>query len=120
VDDEPDLLQLFSGVLKSAGFDVISFDNPLSAVDYMQEHHSEICLLVTDWRMPEMNGLELTKKVTEIDNEIKSMLMSAYDLEKDQLKEINNNDYLRKPIENNKLIDAVKNEVYGTIILQAT
>ena len=42
VDDEPDLLQLFSGVLKPAGFDVISFDNPLSAVDYMQEHHSEI------------------------------------------------------------------------------
>ena len=81
----------------------------------MQEHHSEICLLVTDWRMPEMNGLELTKKVTEIDHEIKAMLMSAYDLEKDQLKEINKNDYLRKPIENNKLIDAVKKEVYGTI-----
>ena len=50
-----------------------------------------------------------------IDDEIKAMLMSAYDLEEDQLKEINKNDYLRKPIENNKLIDAVKKEVYGTI-----
>ena len=79
------------------------------------ENHSEICLLVTDWRMPKMNGLELTKKVTEIDHEIKAMLMSAYDLEEDQLKEINKNDYLRKPIHMNKLIDAVKKEVYGTI-----
>ena len=75
----------------------------------------EISLVITDWCMPQMNGLELTKKVTEIDHEIKAMLMSAYDLEKDQLKEINKNDYLRKPIENNKLIDAVKKEVYGTI-----
>ncbi len=115
VDDEPDLIQLFSGVLKSAGFDAISFDNPISAVDYVQEHRSEISLLVTDWCMPQMNGLELTKNVLAIDDEIKVILMSAYDLEEDQLKEINKNDYLRKPIHMNKLIDAVKKEVYGTI-----
>ena len=65
--------------------------------------------------MPQMNGLELTKNVLAIDDEIKVILMSAYDLEEDQLKEINKNDYLRKPIHMNKLIDAVKKEVYGTI-----
>ena len=36
-----------------------------------------------------MNGLELTKTVLAIDDEIKVILMSAYDLEEDQLKEIN-------------------------------
>jgi two-component SAPR family response regulator len=115
VDDEPDLVQLFYEELKSAGFDPIPFDNPKTAIDYVRECRLEISLVITDWCMPQMNGLELTKNVLAIDHEIKAMLMSAYDLEKDQLKEINNNDYLRKPIENNKLIDAVKKEVYGTI-----
>jgi two-component SAPR family response regulator len=39
--------------------------------------------------MPEINGLELTKKVAELDSEIEVMLMSAYELDADKLKEVN-------------------------------
>ena len=63
--------------------------------------------------MPDMNGLELTKRITEIDNEISVMLMSAYELEQDQLKEINKDDYLKKPFHMAKLIDSIKREYFA-------
>ena len=86
VDDEPDLVNLFTDALKAGDLNAIGFDIPLTALEYISENHLTICLVVTDWKMPDMNGLELTKRITEIDNEISVMLMSAYELEEDQLK----------------------------------
>jgi DNA-binding NtrC family response regulator len=108
VDDEPDLVNLFTDALKAGDLNAIGFDNPLTALEYISENHSTICLVVTDWKMPDMNGLELTKRITEIDNEIGVMLMSAYELDQDQLKEINKNDYLKKPVHMTKLIDSIE------------
>jgi DNA-binding NtrC family response regulator len=113
VDDEPDLAQLFTEALKAADLNAVGFDSPLIALDYIKENHSTICLVVTDWKMPQINGFELTKKVAEIDNEIGVMLMSAYELEQDQLREINKNDYLRKPVHMAKLIDSIKREYFA-------
>jgi two-component system, cell cycle sensor histidine kinase and response regulator CckA len=113
VDDEPDLVNLFTDALMVAELNAIGFDNPLTALDYISENHSTICLVVTDWKMPQINGFELTKKVAEIDNEIGVMLMSAYELEQDQLKEINKDDYLKKPVHMAKLIDSIKREYFA-------
>jgi two-component SAPR family response regulator len=55
-----------------------------------------------------MNGLELAKLVQQMDKEIKIVVMSAFELDKDQLKEINKEDYLRKPMHVSKLIESVK------------
>jgi two-component SAPR family response regulator len=63
--------------------------------------------------MPELDGLELTKRIAEIDSEIGVMLMSAYELEQNQLREVNKNDYLRKPIHMDKLIETIKNEYFA-------
>ena len=113
VDDESDLTNLFTHALKAADLNAIGFDNPLTALEYTRENHDTICLIVTDWKMPDMNGLELTKKVNEIDNEIGVMLMSAYELDEDQLKEINKEDYLKKPVHMAKLIDSIKREYFA-------
>ena len=113
VDDEPDLANLFTHALKAADLNAIGFDSPLAALEYTRENHHTICLIVTDWKMPDMNGLELTKKVNEIDNEIGVMLMSAYELDEDQLKEINKEDYLKKPVHMTKLIDSIKREYFA-------
>ena len=113
VDDDSDLAQLFTDAIKSGGLFAIGFDKPLAAVDYLRKHHSEVCLVVTDWKMPEMNGLELTHKVADIDDEIQVMLMSAYELQQDQLKEVNKNEYLRKPVHIKELIDTIKKEYFA-------
>jgi len=52
-------------------------------------------LVVTNWKMIETNGLLLINRIAENDEEIQVMLISAYELEQDQLKEVNKNDYLK-------------------------
>ena len=64
--------------------------------------------------MPQTNGLDLTKRVLEIDEEIKILLMSAFEIEQKQINEVNVGDYL-KPIHMNQLIDAARKEVYSTV-----
>ena len=113
VDDEPDLVNLFTDALKAADLNAIGFDHPLTALEYIRDNHNTICLIVTDWRMPDIDGLELTKRVNEIDNEIGIMLMSAYELDEDQLKEINKDDYLKKPVHMRNLIDSIKREYFA-------
>jgi len=113
IDDEPDLANLFTDALKAADLNAIGFDNALTALKYISDNHSTICLIVTDWKMPDMNGLELTKRVNEIDNEIGIMLMSAYELQEDQLKEVNKDDYLRKPVHIGQLIETIKREYFA-------
>jgi len=113
VDDDSDLAQLFTEAIKSGGLNAIGFNKPLAALNYLRNHHSEVCLVVTDWKIPEMNGLQLTLKVAEIDDEIEVMLMSAYELEQDQLREVNKNDYLKKPVHIQTLIDTIKKEYFA-------
>jgi DNA-binding response OmpR family regulator len=111
VDDEPTLAQLFCDGLQSAGFKAKEFDDPEAAMEYVSMNHPKIALVITDWRMPKINGLGLAKAIRQIDDEIKIMLMSAYELEQDQLKETEKDDYLKKPIHMAKLIETVKKEL---------
>jgi DNA-binding NtrC family response regulator len=108
VDDEVDLANLFADVLNSEGFEAITFSDPLSAIGHLNSHHHDFSMVITDWRMPSMNGLELAKLVQQMDKEIKIVVMSAFELDKDELNEINKEDYLRKPMHVSKLIESVK------------
>src|SRR6202161_3145252 len=56
--------------LQNAGYAVTSFDNGLSAYDRLREEPFE--LLLTDIVMPEMDGIELARRATELDPEIRS------------------------------------------------
>ena len=75
-------------------------------------------MVITDWKMPKMSGFELIRKIDEMDQDIKIVLMSAYELEEDQLKEVNKDDYLKKPIHMSKLIETVKKELTQTPYLK--
>jgi DNA-binding NtrC family response regulator len=113
IDDEPNLVNLFTDALKVGDLNAIGFDNPFTALEYIRENHDTICLIVTDWRMPDIDGLELIKQIAGIDNEIGIMLMSAYELDEDQLKEVDKDDYLRKPVHIGQLIETIKREYFA-------
>jgi DNA-binding NtrC family response regulator len=114
VDDEKDILFLYSECLKSDGYQTISFDNPIEALDYLDKNDniSNCSLVITDYKMPQMSGLDLVKKIIEKDSKpkIKTMLVSAYlknDLLKDNLDMKKIDKIIEKPIN----IDKLKNEV---------
>ena len=63
VDDEKDILDLFSEYLSSNGFNTISFQNPLEALNYFYQNQSNCSLVITDYKMPQMSGIDLIKKI---------------------------------------------------------
>ena len=114
VDDEKDILFLYSECLKSGGYQTISFDNPIEALNYLNENDniSNCSLVITDYKMPQMSGLDLVKKIREKDSKskVKTMLVSAYlknDLLKDNVDMKKIDKIIEKPID----IDKLKNEV---------
>ena len=80
VEDEKDILDLFTEYLSSNGFNTISFQNPMKALNYFYQYQSNCFLVITDYKMPQMSGLELIKKVREkdIDYKIKTIVISAF------------------------------------------
>jgi len=68
-EDDNDMRRFLVKALQNAGYDVISFDNGLSAYQRLREEPFE--LLLTDIVMPEMDGIELARRASELDPDIK-------------------------------------------------
>ena len=63
-EDDSDMRRFLVKALQNAGYDVISFDNGLSAYQRLREEPFE--LLLTDIVMPEMDGIELARRAAEL------------------------------------------------------
>jgi len=75
-EDDNDMRRFLVKALQNAGFDVISFDNGLSAYQRLREEPFE--LLLTDIVMPEMDGIELARRASELDPDIKIMFITGF------------------------------------------
>jgi DNA-binding response OmpR family regulator len=76
VDDEPDITLTFKIALESTGlYEVYTFNEPLKALANFKAHSYD--LVITDIKMPTMNGCEFSQKVKEIDNNVKICFLTA-------------------------------------------
>jgi two-component system cell cycle response regulator CpdR len=75
-EDDNDMRRFLAKALQNAGYDVLSFDNGLSAYNRLREEPFE--LLLTDIVMPEMDGIELARRATELDPDIKVMFITGF------------------------------------------
>ena len=112
VDDNEDLLDTFAMILKRRGFNVETASDGVSAVDKFKEHDFDVTLM--DIVMPEMNGVEASRKIKESQPEASIILMTAYSDEdliqiarKEGVRRI-----IQKPIRIDKLIELI-NEAAG-------
>ena len=79
VDDELELACLFKAFLKNEGYDVVSFTDPLLALEYFKETADKHSLIITDLRMPDICGIDLAKSIREFNSKIKIFLMTAFE-----------------------------------------
>ena len=79
VDDEAELATLFKHAVEMMGLHAVSFTNPLLAFEYFENNKNKFSLVITDLRMPGMCGLELAKKVKELNDSVKIFLITAFD-----------------------------------------
>ncbi|WP_132030800.1 cell cycle two-component system response regulator CpdR [Aquabacter spiritensis] len=75
-EDDNDMRRFLVKALQNAGYQVASFDNGRSAYERMREEPFE--LLLTDIVMPEMDGIELARRATELDPDLKVMFITGF------------------------------------------
>jgi DNA-binding NtrC family response regulator len=113
VDDEEDIVSLFTEVLQENGFLVIGFTNPLFIIDYIRDFPDQIGLILIDYKMPQMTGCELANQIFAINPKIKMVLITAYD---DIVNNALNLEIIKKPITLNRLLEIVKRYMNRSII----
>ena len=80
VDDESDIVSIFKQALNKKGFHVFGFTDPLLALEHFQINSKQYSIVISDLRMPAMNGYEFIRKVKEIKPEVKVFLMTAFEI----------------------------------------
>src|ERR1700730_16042741 len=74
--DDVDMRRFLVKALANAGYDVVSFGNGLEAYERLKEE--PFSLLLTDIVMPEMDGIELARKASELDPDLKIMFITGF------------------------------------------
>ena len=87
VDDEFDIVNVIKLYLQEKGLNVFGFTDPLLALEHFRINCKNYMLIISDIRMPGMNGFEFVRKVREIIPTIKVLLMSAFEVNSVELSE---------------------------------
>ena len=78
VEDEQQVRELLSEVLKSAGYSVFQASNGVQAIEVFRKHSDDIRIVVTDLIMPEMNGRDMALQLRTMRPDIMILFMSGY------------------------------------------
>jgi CheY-like chemotaxis protein len=118
-DDDPVLLETAADALESLGITAEQAKNGLEALEMVRRRHEagkDYSVIILDWRMPDMNGVETIRRIrAEVDARIPILLTSAYDWSdiEGKAKEAGANGFCCKPLFRSRLYQKI-NELLGT------
>jgi CheY-like chemotaxis protein len=85
LDDEFDIINPIKHSLQGIGLHVYAFTDPNLALEHFRINCKDYILVISDIRMPGMNGFEFVRRVREIRPAIKVLLMSAFEINSTEL-----------------------------------
>ena len=110
VEDEPEIRELLNFALTRAGFDVAEAESGEKALQYLDQKLPD--LMVVDWMLPGMSGVELAKRIRkdELAGAMPLLMLTARTDESDLLKSFAHgiDDYMSKPFSPKELIVRIK------------
>ena len=90
LDDDFDIATLVKMTLQGNGFkNVFLFTDPLSALKDFRINHMTYSVVISDIRLPIMNGFEFVRQISRIKPEIKILFMTAFDTNDNDLLAMN-------------------------------
>jgi nitrogen regulation protein NR(I) len=103
VDDEPNLRRILAAQLSRDGYDVLTAEDGEQGLEVLREHH--IDLVITDLKMPKLDGMELLRRALAEDRELPIVMITAHgtiDTAVEALK-LGAFDYLTKPFDKDEV-----------------
>jgi DNA-binding NtrC family response regulator len=105
------------GLLKN-GFSVEAFTNPEEALQSFKSDAESYCLVLSDVRMPSISGIQLSKKVKEINPNVKVVLMTAFEIRDTEFSKVfpstQVDGFVQKPIGIKELTDKILSVIGDT------
>jgi len=115
VDDDRDILFTFKSILSVAGYNVDAFADSKEALSHFKRRDpSYYDLIVTDIRMPKINGFQLYQKLKELKTDIRVVFTTAFEVPGnmlDAIPDIKGSDIIKKPIEEDLFVNKIKTAI---------
>src|SRR5215467_2791968 len=120
LDDDFDLVNLIKTGLQKKNYSVFAFTDPHLALEHFKINSSKYEIVISDLRMPSMNGIEFLKNVKGIRSDIKIFLMTAFEIDdlKSSIGSLKIDEFLEKPF-SIRVLNATINNYYKINVLEA-
>jgi DNA-binding NtrC family response regulator len=105
IDDETDLLDLLKLILtEKTDYNILTTTDPKQALDWCREYHADV--LISDLRMPQLEGIELLKILQTQDKTIPFIIMTAYGTIESAVEAMRQGafDYITKPFRKEQIL----------------
>jgi DNA-binding NtrC family response regulator len=117
IDDELDITVLFRDAIRRIrGISIFTFTNPIMALEHFKINRKDYRLIVCDLRMPGINGIELLKRIKELNPLVRTVLMTAFEFDDELFQQYAEkqiiNGFLQKPILLKDLVKEVDNQLH--------
>jgi two-component system cell cycle response regulator CpdR len=112
VDDDFDICNLTRMALQKQGLDVYGFTDPLLALEHFRANCDSCNIVISDLRMPAMNGIEFLQNIKKVKPTTKVLIMSAFTIEGDPeyaglFKQTKINGFIQKPMSMRQLTQTI-------------
>ena len=111
VDDDPDIVHVIKLGLLRKGFLVDAFTNPEKALYGFKSNAKAYCLVLSDIRMPYLSGIQLARKVKDINSGVKVVLMTSFEIRDNEFSKVfpslHIDGFVQKPIGISALINKI-------------
>jgi DNA-binding NtrC family response regulator len=118
VDDDLDITVLFRDALQTmSGVTVFTFTDPVLALEHFQINDFAYVLVISDFKMPGLNGMEFLKRIKEANRFVRTILMTAFTIDDKMFREYTKNKiinaFLQKPIGMHDLLKEVDSQLHS-------
>ena len=84
IDDDAFVLRVHAEMLRSMGYVPFTFESPEDALEYLRGYREHVSMVITDYRMPKMNGIDFIGKFRHFDSHTPAAILTAFASEVDQ------------------------------------
>lgn len=116
IDDDQSIRDTLTNYLKKKNFEIFSAKDGIEGFDKIKKYRPD--LVISDIRMPGINGLELLKMIKEFDNRINVIIMTAFDDMQSTIKAMQDGayDFIEKPLELERLKTSIKRALENKLL----